>query len=232
LGGTGDARAIDPLIVLLKDPSTTVQWQAIHSLGLIGEVAVQPLLLLLKGKEAKMRDYSISALIEIGDPAVEPLLALLREDDAYARGGAAAALGFIKDTRVIEPLIKTLGDKDLKVRQLGVSALVNVGKPAVETLIKGLQSAEPGVRENIVLVLGMIQDRQAIEPLLVALKDPERDVRAMAAWALGRFGDKGLNKPLQELMERETDGYVKFVVQGVLKQFEEKPKSKFTGPDL
>lgn len=81
LGEIGDARAVGPLKIALKDPHPWVRKAAAEALG------------------------------RIGDPgAVDALAEALEDVDANVRFSAAEALGEIGDARAIEPLIYALVD--------------------------------------------------------------------------------------------------------------------------
>jgi len=45
------------------------------------------------------------------------------------------------------------------------------------------------VRRYLVLVLGKLGEKEAVEPLRVAARDPDADTRLYAVWALGKIGD-------------------------------------------
>ncbi len=80
--------------------------------------------------------------------------------ESYNRYCAAAALGRLKATRAIEPLIATLGDENIAVRREAAAAL------------------------------GTLKATCAIDPLIAALEDESIDVRASAAGALKKLGWK------------------------------------------
>jgi HEAT repeat protein len=82
LGEIGDARAVEPLIVALKEGYTDV------------------------------RRGAAEALCKIGAPAVEPLIAALKGTNGTVRRDAAESLGKIGDTRAVEPLIAALKDTE------------------------------------------------------------------------------------------------------------------------
>ena len=121
LGGTGDKRAVEPLMGVLKD---------------IGE-------------DMLVRGSAANALVEIGEPAVRPLIKALRDEDVEVRWNAAAALGKIGDRRAVKPLIKALKDDDIIVRLFAAGALGDIGdERAVESLIEELKDEGEDVRRN------------------------------------------------------------------------------------
>lgn len=77
------------------------------------------------------------------------------------------------------------------------SALILMGKPALETIVKALDTAPEHLRFNLAWVLGKIGDAEAV-PYLLKLLDDTDFVRSRAAWALGKIGDKSVANTLYE----------------------------------
>ena len=101
--------------------------------------------------------------------------------------------------RDVEALIGTLQDRNRKVGEDSAWALVKIGKPAVESLIRALKISDCQVKWGVGLVawtLGKIGDSRAVEPLIQALQNPEGVVREEAAWALGELKDVRASKSL------------------------------------
>ena len=215
LGRIGDARAVKPLSVALKD--TYIGHDAAEALGRIGDArAVKPLSAALNDTDSLVRRAAAEALGRIGDArAVEPLSAALKDTDNGVRYHAAEALGQIGDPRAVEPLSAALKDTDSGVRYRAVEALdrlgwqpdrsevgaaywaakhawdncVRIGAPAVEPLSAVLGDEEWSVRQAAAGALGRIADACAVEPLVAALRDADGRVRQAAAEALGQIGD-------------------------------------------
>jgi len=150
---------------------------------------------------------------------VKDLIKALKDKNPDVRKIAVEALGKIGDPRAVEPLIQTLKGEDRWVRKdlrensawvLVVSALVNIGKPAVEPLTHALKDEVSDVRETAVKALGKIGDRRAVEPLIQALKIGSRPIRRDAAWALGDIGDARASEFLvQTLKNKGEDRWVR-----------------------
>ena len=131
--------AVDPLIKVLQDKSSTWRRDAAQALGEIGDArAVGPLLVALgevgesgvDGVFAKLsvRGAAARALVGIGDPrAVESLVAALADANESVRKDAVEALGRIGDPRALEPLVAMLTDADEGVRGAAVEALESMG---------------------------------------------------------------------------------------------------------
>jgi HEAT repeat protein/PBS lyase HEAT-like repeat-containing protein len=62
------------------------------------------------------------------------------------------------------------------------------------------------VRRYLVLVLGKLGDRSAVEPLLTATKDPDSETRLYAVWALGMLGDRRAAGAVLEASHDEDPG--------------------------
>jgi HEAT repeat protein len=101
----------------------------------------------------------------------------------------------------IETLFKDLASKDGIKRVTARDGLVEIGKPAVKTLIGGLQDKNQTVRWESAKALGLIADPSAVEALVAALKDKLFDVRWLAAEGLVSIGKDSVKPVLKKLME-------------------------------
>lgn len=89
----------------------------------------------------------------------------------------------------IGDLILLLRNPDSSVAWRAVVALVEIGVPAVEALIRALTDRDESTQWRAARVLGKIGDMRAVEPLIEALKDGSSRVRQGAAIALCYLGD-------------------------------------------
>lgn len=111
-----------------------------------------------------------------------------------------------EDERTILSLIKQFSAADPFVSGEAVTALANIGGPAVEYLIRSLADENDNVRWCSAIALGKIAPAgaQAINFLTAALKDKNADVRWCSAHALGKFnGDAASAVP--ELLKLLND---------------------------
>ncbi len=104
LGELRDARAVKPLVLLLKDKKALTGGDCLCDC--LGQVVVE-------------------ALVKVGTPAVEPLMAALENDDAGIRQRVIWALGEIGDVRAVAPLKAML--EDWSVRSSVIEALKKMG---------------------------------------------------------------------------------------------------------
>ena len=102
-------------------------------------------------------------LKQVGAEAVEPLIVALSHNRVNVRQNAAYALGRIKDTRAIEPLIETFNKEGMSI--VTAAALGNFGRPAVDPLAKAARDTNRKVRDGAISALGWCQDVRAVEEL-------------------------------------------------------------------
>jgi hypothetical protein len=153
----------------------------------------------------ELRRSAVEVVADMGKPFVEALASLLEDDDEEVRHVAAASLAKIGDARVVRFLIKALKEGSEFVT---VDNLLNLGEPAMEALIAGLDDKDAGLRWQCVLALGETGDGHAVEPLARALKDKDMRVREAAAQALGKIGDNRAAGALVEALS-DSDRYVR-----------------------
>jgi HEAT repeat protein len=97
---TDDPRAVEPLILALKDNDSSVRHLAGQALADIGKPAVEALVLALKDNDSNVRYSVVEALAGIGDNrAVEPLIQAQKDNEGLVRFFVVDALGKINDTR-------------------------------------------------------------------------------------------------------------------------------------
>ena len=176
LAEIGGARAVECLIVALKDNDPRVVMHAANALSKAGDAQIEKL----------RQERDVDALLD----------ALRDEKLKYMFKGAADALGDIGDARAVEPLIAALKDEEPYEGSHAADALVKIGGVAVDALIAVLKEEKGFARLHAANALGDIGDVRAAEPLIAVLKDENEYVRLAAAAALGRIGDARAIQPL------------------------------------
>jgi HEAT repeat protein len=176
--------------------------------------AVPPLIKALREQYA-VRLSAAHALGNIRDPrAVEPLIRLLTDFDSFVREAAARALGDLKDLRAVEPLVTALKNRnyeagpalvkfdqaavmpladclrDPEVSTAAAAALVSIGQPAVDELIRAFGSDKDYIRLEAARALSQIDDPRAAETLNAALEGRDLKLAAAAYRLLLRRGDQ------------------------------------------
>ena len=208
LASIADARVFEPLVAALRSRDWIVRMHAAKALGRIRDPEAVPVLMpLLQDKVKAVREEVSGALAAIGGVAVLALIQALQHDEWLVRLHAVEALGKLKSSDAVEPLLQALfNDRDSAIREDVVRALGAIGDSrAVDYLV--LVMKEPTLRLIAVEALGHIGDRRAV-PLLrkvvegaslgqssqsaAACADGWTDEMAtmgMAARALGMIGD-------------------------------------------
>ncbi len=192
LGEMGDERCVEPLAKGLRDGDWQVREVAIEAMGQVGSPAVDTLLKLLRDwdvrkyailalgkirdervldplmqqlKNDEFKDDAINALVELGEPSVPKLVAALKDKDENVRKSAVLALGRIKNSAAIDPLIEMLGDNDWFTRLTAAAALESIGDE---------------------------RGREAIKPLM---KDPDMVVKMRVERILAKWKKQPVSQP-------------------------------------
>ena len=202
-------KAVEPLILALKDSDYSVRRDAAEILGkIVSNKAIEPLILLaLKDSVNYVRWEAAEALGKIGsDKALETLMLALQDSDNSVRSNAADALGKIGSDKAVELLIKALKDSNVYVRANAAKALGKIGSDkAVEPLVFALQDSINFVGWDVADALGKIGGDKAVELLMLALQDSDNSVRRNAAEALGKIGsDKALETLMLALQDSDN----------------------------
>jgi hypothetical protein len=139
---------------------------------------------------------------------VPSLIVVLKEegdDWHYAQCGAVKALGELRDSRAVIPLLDTLKKGD-SVGKLIPEALGKIGdKSATKSLIVLLKDKDRNIRIRAIMALGLIGDRSAAKPLIELLKDKDENVRSETIIALGTISDPAAIDPLVRTLWRERN---------------------------
>ena len=192
LGEMGDERCVEPLARALRDGDWQVREVAIEGLGQVGSPAVETLLKLLRDWEVRkyaiaalgkirdervldplmlqlrndeFKDDAIDALVALGEPSVEKLIGALRDKDENVRKCAVLALGRIKSSQAIDPLITMLGDSDWFTRLTAAAALESIGDERGREAIKPLlKDPDMVVKMRVERILAKWKKQPASQP--------------------------------------------------------------------
>lgn len=155
---------------------------------------------------------------------VRKSLSLLQDKDPHQRRAAAENLASLGDSRALEPLAEALTDRDPSVRKsvaaaleklgwantlrrqvhLAVAAgdwdkLVSLGRSVTSILLELIPRQSAAVQSRLIEVIGLLGDRDAVEPLHGFLK--QKYVRSAAYRALHRLADPRSQAACQEFAE-------------------------------
>lgn len=160
LGEIGDARAVEPLVNLIR----------INNPGINKNVG--------------------NSLKKFGRLPVKPLVSLLDNHNQKARCTAARILGEIGGEEAVPPLISLLETGDIETKDAAADGLVLAGKPSVQPLVKLLKHKDPKNRHRAANALGRIGEGEAVKYLAASLHDPDENVKYEALNALGKIGGR------------------------------------------
>lgn len=161
LGDIKDKKAVRPLSDLLDNSDYNIRANACASLGKIGDTTV-----------------------------LNDVIFLLNDSVEVVRKSAAVSLGDLNSPRSVDALIKALKDRHFSVRMTASISLVKLGKPAVEPLLKTLKDKDDDTGYLSIECLGKIKDPRAIPFLIEELKSQDWAERGFAVEALTDIGDQ------------------------------------------
>jgi HEAT repeat protein len=117
--------------------------------SLLGEIgspqAIEPLI----EAAASGEEEPVNALIQIGRPAVGALNKYVRSTNDTQRRAVATVIGQIGDPRSISILLSAAKGPNLRIKKDAIYALGLIGyRPAAQIIVQGLESSDPGIREE------------------------------------------------------------------------------------
>ena len=106
------------------------------------------------------------------------------------------------DPAKIDGLIANLNSSDGLVRHKARNALVRIGEPAIEPLIKAWDSRDDYSHWQVAKALSLIGNAKSVQVLIETLKDDDFGIRWIAAEGLITVGRAGLESLLQALVNQ------------------------------
>ncbi len=210
LGSIGDAAAVPLLIHRLDDPDPNVSAAAAENLGKIGDSrAVPPLVRSLANTDIWFRYTVLEALSRLGKPVPIEDIALLA-GEGLLRKAVFDCLGAIGGAEAVPMLIEGVKEKARNAREAAALALMKVrdrlpgdvaacsmdaqlrelaGTPWVDGLLDSMETADRGLKEALVKILGLIGDGKAAARLLHGCRDDR--LRRECLLAFDSMGEEG-----------------------------------------
>jgi len=174
------------------------------------------------GLSTQFKKTGIKFLSETNNPVVlSALFSFLWETGLYT-DVRAAIIKFGKEA-VTEALLTLKEAEDYSLRMKLVDILKNIGKEAVDILVKNLDAPEWFLRRNIVATLGDIGDKSIIPNLMGLLEDKDDRVRLEIVRAFTKFEYeegllKCLNDPSMEVKAEALRGLKKMITAEEIKE--------------
>lgn len=193
---------LDSLLRALKDHDPEVRANAATALGKTKDKkAVEPLIISLKDKEWEVRKNAVEALGEIRDgKAIIPVTALLQDKKSKVEVSAKEALAKIiygiAEDHDIDQLIRTLQSQEKIVRQITVSAMIDLKEEdTIAPLIDSLNDRDPQVREDAAKALKNM-GKVVVKPLLYTISED----LPMASSTISILGDLKESSAVESLI--------------------------------
>jgi len=222
-----DEASVDAILALLGNPSETLRYAAIETLGKIGSPRSSEMLIARLPKASDMEKTSIiRSLVQIGvTPAMAEVADMLVE--MYTNGEwedrliALAGLGDLKYKRAVRVILDVAGslepsDPESEERLAAVKqALVKFG--CGPSLSEVINAPDAGFRSKVIAieVIGELQCVDAVPTLIKVLEGDLREVRRAAVLALAEMpGDETL-RVLRKCVD-DRDGHVRNAALSVL----------------
>ncbi len=204
-------QALPVLEKLCQHDTAAVRISALQALGAYGRsaaAAVGQLQKSLTDGDVMVRLAACDALAALGPeakPAIGALSQALKDTEGAVTLRAAEALGSIGPAAV--PELQTLLD-DPQFGSLALQTLElmgSVARPASGAILKHLEGADGLPQRQLCLALAATgADLKVAGPVLKKiLNDPKSEARAVAAYTLGRLGDRSAIKDLTNVIEDE-----------------------------
>ncbi len=187
--------ATEVLVESLGDGNPVTRYFAVTALRKIKDAGSLPYLIkATRDRNSYVRLEAVRTIGEMQDPSAVPaLIDALRDRDIDVSHEAAKALCKFDDPRkiyAVKFLIEDLKDKSPFIKMRAEYALVQLGRPATELLIKALKNENVNIRRGAALALGKIGDPRAIDPLIELLKLNDKGSSWAAAMSLSNFREK------------------------------------------
>lgn len=147
------------------------------------------------------------------EPVTDKIIAGLYDEHWEVRLKSTLILGKTRDLKAIRPLVKTLSDDNIYVRNYAAKALIQIGKPSFELLTISLRDVDWFVRKESAYALSEIDGVKAVDFLSDALRDEDVRVTDEVKKALIKIGKPAIDRTLVLLNDPNGDaqrnaGYV------------------------
>ena len=155
-------------------------------------------------KDPEVREKAAEALGELGDPTATEQLLFMLEDEGCDRGSTVVkALGRIRDHRAVPALISRIKERDPASCRQELSALENIGQPAVGALLGMLKEKVQNAKQATVLIqaLERIEGKSVISGLIDLVSPKSPSLIVPLAEALERLAASRAVPPLVTVLK-------------------------------
>lgn len=159
---------------LLTHKNPSKKRVAAEELSKADERALYPLIKALRDDDLGVQDAAIQSLISIGGEVTAYMVIPLLREDSQLRNAAMLILKEISSDAI--PLLKPLlYDKDDDIRKFAIDIICHVGKCNYPDLLVEIlrKDMNPNVRSSAAKAIGILNYKEAIPDLVMALQDEE-----------------------------------------------------------
>jgi len=158
---------------------------------------IEKLIEKLNFDNSNIKYWTIKVLGIVADPNrnrddIQTLWSFINSDKYENSNAAVDEIKEINNLKLINKLIETLNDNDLKVKLEAIKTLGNIGdRRFVKPLLEAFNDKNPEVRIAVAKSLRQIADRRTIPTLIKALEDENLDVRSSVGYTLCEMAELG-----------------------------------------
>lgn len=204
--------AVEPLIKLLEWEDWKTRQQAAWALASIGdERAIEPLQeLAVRDTGTDVAESAVGALAELSDSGMDAAVALLRHEKSATRQSAARSLAYVRDTRLIEPLLMAIDDPSIQATAAqSLHWIVEHRGIDVALDAYSMKNAVQEVRRVALVEISRSDHPEKVGLLIEGLADSGDDVQWFAVRALGQLKAPEALEPLIEVMKTSGNNGVR-----------------------
>ena len=206
-------QGIELLIAALKISYGQINRMAFKLLGVVSrKKAIEQSIKAIYDQDQFIRICAINTLARAKSiDAIDPLIDTLNDGSHWVKLQAIRALGYIGDNRAILPLINLIeGITAESLNENGKLILYGVirslgkiqDKRAFEALIKVLEFPDYGIKQEVIMALGALKNRNALKYFINILEESKSEstdlshLQAVIMEAFGNLGDRRATKYL------------------------------------
>jgi len=205
----GATNAAPALLEALESPNELIRRNACYY---VGKLKVTGAVELLRGQLAheKVRPIALWTLGELKARCIlDEAPKYLDDSNESTRMRAAAALGKLGDARAVPVLIEKLDDELWNVRYVAQAALVRIGKPSVQPMLRALPKAPDRARPHLIEALGRVGDWRTANALRPYLRVEDSLVRGTTVAAIAQIKPRWWRSEQERLRRIEQDLFVR-----------------------
>lgn len=217
-------RALEAVYEFIEDPDEQIRHKVITIAGDQGEIEdAEMLIRLLQIEERRNLLAVIDALGKLGNPnAIPHLVRFMDQPHAGIKLAVIKSLGRFDDVRCIEPLVDSLRDKNLMIRQTTIELLGNLGRSdnvkMGKLLVSMMKDRDVNIRRSVVEVIRIIGEKDELWWKLIRyLRDEDWWVRERITEILAELGGEKIIEPIIALLDDTSEIVRRYAIEVLVK---------------